>query len=171
MLYRAKAIHSEGHKEVGGNRIRTADLNWPKQYFVPYDIMWKDWMGWEFIFLSSTAQGTSWALRGVVSNCLYVTCYIHSHIYTYICTYICYNCCPFPFLCLRKQCYLNPQVLFCFFPILSPIPLGMTVVLSHWSGPTTGGLSGSFQHVQIQLLYIQFIESYLYMECTLPTLW
>ena len=71
MLYRAKAIHSEGHKEknnvnytpmfivatkrcytepvlkeghkeLGGNRIRTADLNWPKQYFVPYDIMWKD---------------------------------------------------------------------------------------------------------------------------------
>jgi len=38
VLYRAKAILSKGPKEMGGNRIRTADLNWPKGYSIPYDI-------------------------------------------------------------------------------------------------------------------------------------
>jgi len=40
--YRAKAILSEGLKELGGNRIRTAGLNWPKGYSIPYDIMWEE---------------------------------------------------------------------------------------------------------------------------------
>ena len=41
MLYRAKAIHSRGPKEVGGNRIRTADLNQLKGDPISYGIMWK----------------------------------------------------------------------------------------------------------------------------------
>jgi len=32
-------------KETGGrerhNKIRTTDLNWPKGYSIPYDMMWK----------------------------------------------------------------------------------------------------------------------------------
>lgn len=30
MLYRTNSICSEGHKELGGNRISTDDFNWPK---------------------------------------------------------------------------------------------------------------------------------------------
>ena len=40
--HRAKAILSEGPKELGGNRVRTTDLNWPKRYSIPYDIMQKE---------------------------------------------------------------------------------------------------------------------------------
>ena len=42
MLHRAKVILSEEPKELGGDRTRTIDLNWPKGYFIPYDIMWKE---------------------------------------------------------------------------------------------------------------------------------
>ena len=62
MLYRAKAILSKLSKELGGNRIRTADWNWPKGYSIPYDIMRKQfWRRWRFISLSlsSSAQGGS----------------------------------------------------------------------------------------------------------------
>lgn len=38
MLYRIKVIFSEGAKELGGNRIRTVDLNWPERYSIIYDI-------------------------------------------------------------------------------------------------------------------------------------
>jgi len=39
--YRAKAILSEGPKELGGNRIWTADLYWPKGYSISHDIKQK----------------------------------------------------------------------------------------------------------------------------------
>ena len=39
---RAKAILSEGPKELKRNGIRTVELNWPKGYFMSYDIMWKE---------------------------------------------------------------------------------------------------------------------------------
>lgn len=39
MLYRDKAILNKGLKELGGNRMRTADLNWTKGYSMPYDII------------------------------------------------------------------------------------------------------------------------------------
>jgi len=42
VLYRAKAIHSKEPLELGGNGIRTGDLNWPKGSSIPYDIMWKE---------------------------------------------------------------------------------------------------------------------------------
>ena len=41
VLCRAKAILSEGLKKLGGNRIRTHDLSWLKEYSIPYDIMQK----------------------------------------------------------------------------------------------------------------------------------
>ena len=45
LLYRAKAICSKGPKELGGNRIRTADLNWPKGYSRPHDIVQNEFEG------------------------------------------------------------------------------------------------------------------------------
>ena len=58
MLYRAKAILSEGPKELGGHSIRTTDLNWPEVYSIPYDIMWKElWREWKFILLSLLTGG------------------------------------------------------------------------------------------------------------------
>ena len=29
-------------KELGGDKMKTADLNWPKGCSIPYDIMWKE---------------------------------------------------------------------------------------------------------------------------------
>ena len=45
---RAKAILSKAlKKELGGNQMRTADVNGPKGYSIPYDIKWNGfWMGW-----------------------------------------------------------------------------------------------------------------------------
>ena len=31
-----------GHKDLGEDRIRTADLNWPRGYSIPYDIIKKE---------------------------------------------------------------------------------------------------------------------------------
>ena len=42
VLNRAKAILSKGPKLLGGNRGRTADLNWAKGYSISYDIMQKE---------------------------------------------------------------------------------------------------------------------------------
>ena len=39
VLCRAQDICSERPKELGGNRISTADLNWQKGYSIPYDII------------------------------------------------------------------------------------------------------------------------------------
>lgn len=36
---RAKAILSNEPKELGGNRIRTVDFNWPKGHSMSYDIV------------------------------------------------------------------------------------------------------------------------------------
>jgi len=33
----------EGFTELGGERARTTDLNRPKSYSIPYDIMWKNY--------------------------------------------------------------------------------------------------------------------------------
>jgi len=42
VLYRAKAVHSKGHRVMGGNRGRTADFKWTKGYSIPCDIRRKD---------------------------------------------------------------------------------------------------------------------------------
>jgi len=39
VLYRTDTILREEPKEVGGTRIRTADLNWPRGYSIPYDVI------------------------------------------------------------------------------------------------------------------------------------
>jgi len=39
MLSRAEAIPREAPKELGGNRIRTVDFNWPKGHSMSYDIV------------------------------------------------------------------------------------------------------------------------------------
>ena len=41
-MYRAKAILSKGPKELVENRIRTADLNQPEGYSIPYETMQKE---------------------------------------------------------------------------------------------------------------------------------
>ena len=108
MLHTARAIHSEGPKELGGSRIRTADLKWPKGYSLPYDIKQNEFLrGWKFIFLL-LLEGLAGHLAGG-GNCLCSASYTRS----YIC--VCsHNCYPFPFLYLSKQCYLNPWVLLSF---------------------------------------------------------
>jgi len=97
VVYRARAIHNEGSKEVGRNSIGTADLNWPQGYSILYHIMQKEcWRGWEFISLSSTSEGLAGCWSGVVSNCvsfvIYICIYLH----------ICHNYYPFPFLYFDK---------------------------------------------------------------------
>lgn len=47
MLYRVKAILSKVPKEPGGNRIRRADLNCPKGYSIPYDVMQMFGIRWD----------------------------------------------------------------------------------------------------------------------------
>jgi len=42
VLYRAKTTPREGPKELGGNRIRAAAINWPKGYSIPYGIKRKE---------------------------------------------------------------------------------------------------------------------------------
>jgi len=47
------AIHSEVPKELGGNRIKAADLNRSKGYSIPYGIMQTEfWRGWGLTSLS-----------------------------------------------------------------------------------------------------------------------
>lgn len=50
-----------GHKELGGNRTRTAALNWPKGYSVPYGIMQKQLEKRELVRVGSCCLGTGWA--------------------------------------------------------------------------------------------------------------
>jgi len=62
-MYRAKTIHSEGSKELRGNRIRTVDLKRPKKYSVSYGIMQKE--GFEEVgvhLILFCCSGASWAL-------------------------------------------------------------------------------------------------------------
>jgi len=81
-LYRAKATLSKRPKKLGGDRIRTADLNWPRGYSIPYDIMWKK-LGrrWEFIsLLLLEGPPGHWAGGGeqlLVHHLLYTFIYIY----------------------------------------------------------------------------------------------
>lgn len=116
MLYRAKAISIfsdptskwlQGPKELGGDEIRTAHLNWAEGYSMSYDIMWKKSFegGWEFIRLCSAVQGLAghW-LAG--SEQLLVHTYIYIYIYIYVITIILFFL--LPSLHCSKQIYLNP---------------------------------------------------------------
>ena len=53
--------------------MRTADVNGPKGYSIPYDIKWNGfWRGWEFISVSSLffCLAIGWE---VLSQCFYIT--------------------------------------------------------------------------------------------------
>ena len=67
----------EGHKELGGDRTRTADLNWPKAYSVIYKIMWKKTTKPRGVVqVGSHFLETIWASAGkVVSSCLCLICF------------------------------------------------------------------------------------------------
>ena len=70
------------HKDPGGDRPRTADLNWPKGYSTPYDSMWK-----ESLRFFSTAQGLASLGGWWAFTCASLVTYTHQ-----------YNCCnSYPF--------------------------------------------------------------------------
>ncbi len=74
----------EGFAEgAGRNQMRTADVNGPKGYSIPYDIRWKGlWTRWELISLCFLCLPIAWE---VLSHCFYITSYILS----YVCKYVC----------------------------------------------------------------------------------
>ena len=88
MLYRAKATLSKGPKELGGDRIRTADLNCPRRYSIPYDNTWKEfWRRWEFIslfcFLGGSARHGSGGGDQLLVHHLLLYAYIYIHLHNY----------------------------------------------------------------------------------------
>ena len=141
MLHTARAIHSEGPKELGGSRIRTADLKWPKGYSLPYDIKQNEFLrGWKFIFLL-LLEGLAGHLAGG-GNCLCSASYIHSYIiyiYTYIYVCVCVVITVILFSILVNSVISTHEFYFLFL-ILSFIPVGRRqcvndcVVLSHLPG-------------------------------------
>lgn len=46
-----------GNKELGGDRTRTADLNWPRGCPTPYGVMWNYETGGIWQVGAATAQG------------------------------------------------------------------------------------------------------------------
>lgn len=65
--------------------MRTADVNGPKGYSIPYDIRWKGfWTGWEFISLSSLLG--HW-LGGAEPLLLHH--FLHTFIYVCVCVCVC----------------------------------------------------------------------------------
>ena len=82
MLYRAKAIRSEGHKDQRGNRVKIADLNWLKGYSTPCDIIARSFEG--------VRVHHSLFVRGELSSALVrgrVHLLVHPWLYTFI--YMC----------------------------------------------------------------------------------
>ena len=103
------------HKELGGDRTSTADLNWPKGYSILYDIMQrnlkmvKSWLGRQPLLRDCLTIGW-W----VVCNC-----FVHHLLCLYI--YYYYNYYPFFLFIFFISTH---KFYFVFFLILSPIPLG-----------------------------------------------
>ena len=119
MLYRAQDILREGSKELGGNRIRTADSNCTKGYSIPYDIMQKEfWRRWEFISFSSAAQGASWALVREWWQSL-----VHHLLYTLIHRYIVITIILILFNILVIS-FISTLEFYLFFPDSPPHPTG-----------------------------------------------
>lgn len=110
-----------GHKEqLGGDRTRTDDLNWPNRYFIPYDILQKESLKNPWV---CGVQLGDWLGNGqqVGSNYLCITCYTHVHIHNY------HNSNPF-FLfffsilvnCVLPQSTSSTRDFFFFFPQFFP---------------------------------------------------
>ena len=85
MLHKAKDILSKRPKELGENRIRIADLNWPNGYSIPYDIMWKENLegGGSSSHSLPLLRGELGIVWGMVSKYLCITV-IYIHIYIHI---------------------------------------------------------------------------------------
>jgi len=157
VLYRAKAILSEGPKELRGNRIRTADLNWPKGYSVAHGSTWKEfWREREFLRLSAAAKGLAGHQLGsgeqsLVCHLLYAFVYIHIVI---------------TILLLFSIFYVNPWVLLCCFSlILSPAPLGRER-MSKWGcdAEPPAGLNHSKCAIQIYS-HLHFLQCLVLLWC------
>ena len=83
------------HKELGGDRTRTADLNWPKGYSILCDIMWekkkKNHRKGKLAQRAATAQGPSVSRQQAIDCASFVL-----YIYIYIVN-ISIICFPFSF--------------------------------------------------------------------------
>lgn len=124
-------ILSKGSDELGGNRVRTADLNGPNGYSVPYDIKWKEsWRGWEFIWLSYAAQELS-GLESRVGEQLLLHHLLYSVRYRYRYRYTGITIILFLVFILVNIFHLNPQV---FFPtsLLHPTGNGASERMTVW---------------------------------------
>ena len=96
MLYRAKAILSEGLKELRGKRMRTVDFKCPRGYSISYDIMQKG-VGFEGDGSSSFSLPL---LRGLAGNQSRDGVQFLVPRLLCACMYIYHN--YHPFLCLSK---------------------------------------------------------------------
>ena len=150
VLYRAKDIPVSqflvlsckwrwlrGHKELGWDRSRTADLNWPKGYSIPYNILQKPWKmvgTWpreKPLLRDRLGIGEWWAIA------LCITCFVYVYIYTI--TIILFF---FSLYFSDLVFYLNLRVLRFFFFWFSPP--------SHWEGSVSERLCHTEQPARLQ---------------------
>lgn len=118
-----------GHKELGKDRIRTADLNWRKRYSIPYTITWNSYKTGELArghMLFKDWLGICWWVISV----LFISC-VNMYVYIYLlcaCVHICMLLSLLlfflSFTALVSSCISTQKFCFVFFPNLSPIPLG-----------------------------------------------
>ena len=113
------------HKELGEDRSRIADLNWPKGYSISYGTMWKhyktegSWLGGRHY------SRTGWAFVGMWwAIALCITCF--TYIYTHVCIII---ICAISVFIFWLSFYLNPQVQPIFYQFFPP---SHCEVVSEW---------------------------------------
>lgn len=174
-MHRAKAICSEGSKELRGKRIRTADLKWPKRYSMPYNIMWKEFWRGVGIHISVFLL----LLRGLAGHQLesgeqllgHHLLYTFICIYIYIYLYICHNYYSFPFLLVNSLSQLRSSTVLVFLcSLCHPTGKGGEwaenyVVLSHLarlSYNTTLLAKTPFVYLLLRRIRLQIID---YMKC------
>jgi len=81
-----------GHKNLGGDRTRTADLNWPKGYPIPHGTVWTNyktsWLGSLLLFGVWLDIGQWVVSRSAVALCIHCFVSVCVHIYICECVYI-----------------------------------------------------------------------------------
>lgn len=101
------------HKKLGGDRTRTANPIWPKDYCIPYDIMLKNKKGgtwqWEKDHCSSMSGWTSVSRRWAITLC--ITCFVNSLLLLL-------------YLPLLLNCLSTPEFYFFFFQFSPPSDCG-----------------------------------------------
>lgn len=75
MLYSAKAIYSEGPKELGAKRIRTANLNLPKRYSITHA---------EGVLKGMEVHCSLPQFEGLAGHCLVGSELMHHFLHTFI---------------------------------------------------------------------------------------